>query len=58
MLPSPVPPTDPGAEALGDLARWADAALDSDADRQYIAEHMLAVVSALAEGRPTPAPPF
>ncbi|GAA2599055.1 hypothetical protein GCM10010399_32210 [Dactylosporangium fulvum] len=44
--------------ALGELARWGDQHLDTDADRQYIAEHLTGSLAALLDGGPLPHAPF
>lgn len=43
---------------LQTLADWADDRLDDDHDRQYIAEHLCAVLDALLANGPLPAAPF
>ncbi|BFU47878.1 hypothetical protein [Krasilnikovia sp. MM14-A1004] len=40
------------------LADWADDRLNDDYDRQYIAEHMTAVINALLAHQPPPRRPF
>jgi cobalamin biosynthesis Mg chelatase CobN len=44
--------------SLWDLAGWVDQQLDTDADRQYIAEHMTAVLAALLARETPPPRPF
>jgi hypothetical protein len=43
---------------LMDLCLWAETQLDGERDRQYIAEHMTAVLDAVLAGAMPPARPF
>jgi hypothetical protein len=43
---------------LAGLHDWAEDALNTEHDRQYIAEHLSTALAALATGKPLPRRPF